>query len=111
MPAFFVCDQLDPVARRSQLAFGAHPLGDVTDEAGEAGLPGRLGPCNSELDRKLGAVRAQRSELDAVPEDAGLAGAQITSQAPFVRLTVRGRHDEVGQRPADSLAGVVPKGA
>ena len=93
------------LAERAQLALALVTLGEVADEAGEHRRAGRLEPPDRDLGRERAAVRAQRGQLDGMPDDIALAGAQEALYAAAVRVAQRGRHQLCGQLMAHELIG------
>ena len=110
-------DRVRRVLEHAGLLLGLLAPGDVADDAAEEapvrGLPGR----ERELDRELGAVRAQADDLDGLADDArGLralghaADAGVVHRAEALRHQHRQRAaDDVGlAQPEHALRGRVP---
>ncbi len=78
-------------------------IGDVPEKGGEHRGPSQSYGRDRQLDGKLGAVTAQRRQLDPLVEDRALTGLQKPPQPLFVGGAVALGNDRVGEPASDDL--------
>jgi hypothetical protein len=98
-----VGDQAEPVALLAQCLLGGLALGDVAQEPGEGPHAARGQRRDHELDRKLGAIGANRMRFRAPQGDARLAALEVALDAATMRFAKARRDDALDHRCADRL--------
>src|SRR5215471_16709005 len=83
------------------------PHGKIAKMRGEEAPFGQTHLCDGELDRENLAIGAHRLDIDPPSEDARLAAFDVTAKTLGVAPTKRRRHDQLGDRPAESFGAAV----
>jgi hypothetical protein len=101
---------MESLALALDFGLSGAPRGKIAKMRGEDTPFRQTHLCDGELYRENLAIGAHPLDLDPPSEDARLAAFDVTAKALGMALMKRRRHDQLGDRPAESFGATVAEG-